>query len=194
MKKLSKMISLLLAGVMVLAMLTACAGGTAGGKVYGTFKSGGADTPDVNGLKIQSCSVRKSEIPDDCGKYTGKEIVYVTYGVVNESSQPLDMEHAMGELFSNGYGEDLYDNLFSKGSKYFTVGVNGNSSTNVFAYGLKMYSDEYADSILAPGKFTAVQVMILAPKDWKNVTVQWKPSCGKGKSVAFRFTPDDIEA
>lgn len=191
MKKIAKMISLLLAGVMVLAMLTACSGGVVGGKVYGTIRENSSDQPNVNGMTITRCSVIVTDSDTIGGSYAGKEIVCITYRIKNDSKQPLDMEYTIGELFSNGGGEAGYDALFGKGSKYFKAAVDGKSAS-VFSYGLKTNPDSCEAKLVSVGNGAGVQLWVLAPIGWRNVTVQWSPSCGNGKSVNFRFTPNDV--
>lgn len=192
MKKISKLITLALACVMALTVLTACTGGT-GGKVYGTISSGSTDTPNIDGVEILQCKVSKVSSYDGEG-----EMIAVTFSVMNNSKAPLEMEHTLA-VWTSAIIEGSYDSFFANGSKYFTVAANGKKVDKMCAYGIRTSditsgSPDFENTTLKPGDGAALQLVIQMPKGWSDMKVQWKPSSANGKSVAFRFTPNDIEA
>ena len=101
MKKFKKALAVLLAGVLALAMLTACGGGADGGKepqhVTGAFNDTSKVT--IGKVEVSSCTVEAYSMAQSPEKYKGYEYIGVSFGVRNQSEAPLDLERSASEWF-----------------------------------------------------------------------------------------------
>lgn len=197
MKKFKKALAVLLAGVLALAMLTACGGGADGGKepqhVTGAFDDTSKVT--IGKVEVSSCTVEAYSMAQSPEKYKGYEYIAVTFGVRNQSEAPLDLERSASEWFqmSSASATDFdaaYDGWFAKESKYLTAKVDGKAA-KASGYCLVLGQGSAA-TIMESQKYGSTQLIVLAPEGWTSLDVTFAPSNANGESAVFHLTQADV--
>lgn len=196
MQKFKKAIAVFLAGIMTLAMLTAC-GGTDGGKVQHVNAASSVSSSNpvkIGDLEIIHCSLIAMSTEQSAGKYEGYEALGVTFTIRNNSKMPLDAEksyYAWSKLMfdTTKTYDERYSELFSQNSKYWTAKVDGNGVA-VESHGMVMGNYDLA-TIPAEGG-GVIQVELMAPLNWTTLELSFTPSNANGETVVFHLTQEDV--
>ena len=187
-----RLLVLVLAGVLALALLTGC-GGSAPSKLPGSI----GQPTKIGEVEIPSCAVKVYSMSSSQEKYKDCQLLSLNFSVLNQSDAPLELETSYNTWTNTlSAGSDDYDaaysSFFSQKSRAFTVKIDDEDAESYRSCG--MVNGENWDAVLMGAKQTgSIQLLIVVPKDWKNVEVTFAPSNAGGESKVFTVTPANIK-